>query len=564
MSKKLIILFVGIFSFYGCSSTEKVSSPADTKQKEKKTKTKPKKSIDFSALKNPPEDWHRMDKQIDQFAGISSEHAYNSILKNKSPKKEIVVAVIDGGIDIDHEDLQKHIWENKDEVPNNNKDDDNNGYTDDVHGWNFIGGANGKNVDNDTFEVTRIYARLHPKFEDADTTVLNAKQRGQYKLYQKVKDEYEYQINRQLKQYNNISSLEQSKKQADNVLSNYFSGSYSYKEVQELQPQDRRLGFAKNVMSYVMENDLDSTAIADQKKQVYEFAKYGYNPGFNPRTTVNDNYEDKSERYYGNADVSGPDPTHGTHVAGIIGAVRNNGIGLNGIANKVRIMPVRAVPDGDERDKDIANAIRYAVDNGANIINMSFGKSYSPYKEVVDQAVRYADRKGVLMVHAAGNSSEDTDKKANYPTDTYGDYFKGTNQASRWLSIGASSWKPNTAMVGNFSNYGQQRVDLFAPGADIYSSVPDNKYERFDGTSMAAPVVSGSAALLMSYYPDLKPNEIQSVILENVTKYDDQKVEKPHKADQEPSYVPFKNLSVTGGILNIFKALKAAKGLSEQ
>ncbi len=212
---------------------------------------------------------------------------------------------------------------------------------------------------------------------------------------------------------------------ADDILNNYFDGSYNYEDVQGLQPQSQQIAFAKNVMSYAMENDIDSTLIAEQKQQIYEFAKYGYNPEFTSRDIVGDDYDDKTERIYGNNDVAGPDASHGTHVAGIIGAVRNNNVGMNGVAGNVRIMPIRAVPNGDERDKDVANAIRYAVDNGADIINMSFGKSYSPYKEVVDQAVKYAEEKGVLMVHAAGNSSENSDEEVSYPTDTYGPDMQG-------------------------------------------------------------------------------------------------------------------------------------------
>jgi subtilisin family serine protease len=277
---------------------------------------------------------------------------------------------------------------------------------------------------------------------------------------------------------------------------------------------------------------------------------------------VGDNYEDKTERHYGNPDVAGPDASHGTHVAGIIGAVRDNETGMNGVANNVRIMPVRAVPDGDERDKDVANAIRYAVDNGAHIINMSFGKSYSPYKEHVDEAIRYADEKGVLMVHAAGNSSENTDEAENYPTDTYGNYFDGTASASNWLSVGASSWQPDSSFVGGFSNYGDQRVDLFAPGVDIYSTVPDNKYKRNQGTSMAAPVVSGVAAVIMSYYPDLTAAQVRDIIMQSVKTYPAQMVIVPHKSDAEPTSVEFSELSVSDGEVNLFKALQAAEQMS--
>lgn len=556
MKFRLSFLFIFLAAFYGCTTTQPIAS--ETRELD----SVPADSINFSSLTQPPQDWHHLDEDLTRFRGISSQLAYEELLKDRSPEQRVIVAVIDGGVDINHEDLKANIWTNEDEVPGNSVDDDENGYTDDVHGWNFIGGPDGKNVDIDTFEVTRLYAKLHPKYATADTSDLTPKEKKEYQLYKKVANEYRYQINKQLEQYNNLISLQQSMQQADRILSNYFNGSYNYEKVRELQPVDQQMAFAKNVMSYVMENDIDSTLIAEQKKQLYEFMKYSYNPDFSPRHIVGDDYENPTERFYGNPDVEGPDPSHGTHVAGIIGAVRNNGVGMNGIAGHVWIMPIRAVPNGDERDKDVANAIRYAVDNGARIINMSFGKSYSPYKAEVDKAVRYADEHGVLMVHAAGNSAENTDKKENYPTDTYGDYFKGTHSARLWLSVGASGWKPDSAFVGGFSNYGNQHVDLFAPGVDIYSTIPGDKYERNQGTSMAAPVVSGTAAVIMSYYPGLSAKQVRKIIMENVEMYPNQMVTLPQSGAGETKQVEFESLSVSDGEVNLYNALQAAKEMS--
>lgn len=553
MKYRILYFSALLLFFYGCSTSHTIVKP---------TPSQPVDSVDFKSLQEPPQDWHQLDKEFTQFPGISSQLAYEYVLNKRKPKKEVVVAVIDGGVDITHEDLRNHIWTNKDETPGNGIDDDKNGYTDDVHGWNFIGGPNGKNVDNDTFELTRIYARLYPKYHDADTTSFTAKEQKKYQSYKKIVDAYRYQINKLIRQYRNITSLEQSMNQADAILKKHFKGDYSYEDVQSLQPQSRQIAFAQNVMSYVMENDIDSTLIADQKKQIYEFAKYGYNPEFSPRPIVGDNYQDKTERYYGNNDVTGPDASHGTHVAGIIAAVRNNNVGMNGIAGNVLIMPVRAVPNGDERDKDVANAIRYAVENGADIINMSFGKSYSPYKKVVDKAVKYADEHGVLMVHAAGNSSENTDKKNNFPTDNFGTDSTGTT-ARLWLSVGASTWNPGKSFVADFSNYGNRTVDLFAPGKDIYSTMPDNKYKRQQGTSMAAPVVSGAAALLMSYYPKLSAAQIREVIMQSVEKYPNLMVTVPHKPDHEAKTTPFSELSVSDGVLNVFQALQAAQQMQK-
>jgi subtilisin family serine protease len=567
MNKYRSLLLILAVLFYGCSTTETTttttSDPEPAEQTEPQVKEQPEK-IDFSSMLEPPQGWHHFDEQETQFRGISSKQAYNTILKNKSPKKEVVVAIIDGGVDADHEDLKNVMWINDDEVPGNQKDDDNNGYIDDVHGWNFIGGADGENVNHDTFELTRIYRQLHPTFSNIDTTVLSKKKREEYAFYKKIKSDYQDEIKQLQQQYNNIQSLEQSKNQAEQILQEHFGDStYSYDDVQQLQPTSQELNFAKNVMSYVMENDIDSTVIAEQKKQIYEFAKYGYNPDFETRQIIGDNYEDKSERIYGNNDVAGPDPSHGTHVAGIVAAQRNNGIGVDGVATNTRIMAIRTVPNGDERDKDVANAIRYAVDNGADVINMSFGKSYSPHKEVVDKAVQYADENGVLMVHGAGNSAKDTDNEPSYPTDVYGSVVSDSS-ATLWISVGATSWKPNENFIANFSNYGNQTVDIFAPGVDIYSTMPDNKYKFQEGTSMASPVVAGTAALIMAYYPELSPQQVRQLILDHSVKYPNQEVIQPHEGNpNESERVFFPELSVSDGVVNVYEALKAAEKLTQ-
>jgi subtilisin family serine protease len=313
-------------------------------------------------------------------------------------------------------------------------------------------------------------------------------------------------------------------------------------------------------MSYVMKNGIDSAAIAKRKKDIYHNAKYGYNPDYSPRNIVNDNYQDKTQHYYGNNQVDADGPFHGTHVAGIISAIRNNGIGMNGIANYVHIMPIRVVPDGDERDKDVANGIRYAVDNGADIINMSFGKRYSPDRKVVDQAIKYADEHGVLMVHAAGNSSDNTDKKPSYPTDQFMNLKYGVPDL--WISVGATSWKPDSNFVASFSNYGKKTVDLFAPGVDIYSTVLNNKYKRESGTSMAAPVVSGVAAVIMEYFPKLSAAQVKIAIMKSAKKYPGKMVIYPHKQDKKGKTGLFSKLSASGGVVNLFSALQLAQKMS--
>lgn len=563
MKKRLLIIMAFAVSFYSCSTTQRTASHDEaTEQYEQEAAPE---SVNFETMLEPPEQWHHWDEEITQFRGISSDRAYHALLGDKSSERTVTVAVIDGGVDTDHEDLDEVMWTNEDEIPNNGKDDDNNGYVDDLNGWNFIGGEDGENVNHDTFELTRLYRELKGKYGQMKTASLTDEEREEYLYYREIKSDYEDKIRELSQQYQNIQGIEQSKAQAEKILNKHFSdSSYSYKDLQNLQPTSQDLNFAKNVMLYVLENDIDSTLITDQKKQIYEFAKYGYNPDFNPRGIVSDDYEDKSERYYGNNDVAGPDPSHGTHVAGIIGAERNNGVGINGVANNVEIMAIRAVPNGDERDKDVANAIRYAVDNGAHIINMSFGKSYSPYKEVVDKAVAHANKNNVLMVHGAGNSAQNTDTTANYPTDKYSSAISDS-AATLWLSVGATSWKPNQEFVANFSNYGDHTVDLFAPGVDIYSTMPDNEYDFQEGTSMASPVVAGTAALIMGYYPELTAKQVRQIILENTSRYPNQQVIVPSEGNpQETKEVAFSELSVSDGVVNIYKALQAAEKMSKK
>jgi subtilisin family serine protease len=325
-------------------------------------------------------------------------------------------------------------------------------------------------------------------------------------------------------------------------------------QVQALHPTLPETIWAQNVWVTAASQGLTLPILQQEHDRIEKALEFSLNPDFDPRSIVGDNYQNPNERGYGNGEVVGPDPLHGTHVAGIIGAVRGNGIGLNGIAPSPKIMVIRAVPDGDERDKDVANAIRYAVDNGAQVVNMSFGKGQSPYKSVVDEAVKYADSKGVLLVHAAGNEASDNDTTDNFPNRT----FVGGGEARLWLEVGASSWQGGEAMVAPFSNYGPKTVDVFAPGVDIYSSVTGGKYQRESGTSMAAPVVTGLAALIMSYYPELTAAEVRQVILDSATRYPTAVVRLPSSDSQGASTAAFGELSTTGGIVNAYSALKLA------
>ncbi|MBS1542711.1 MAG: S8 family serine peptidase, partial [Bacteroidetes bacterium] len=376
----------------------------------------------------PPPDWYMQDPENDHYQGISVERAYQTLLKDR-PSRTIIVAVIDSGVDIDHEDLKNSIWTNEDEIPGNGIDDDKNGYIDDVHGWNFIGGKEG-NVNEDTYELTREYVRLKSKFKDTPEGKVEKKQKKDYELYKTIRDKYEKRKAKEVaqfeavkKQYTMYQAMEVNLKESLDTLKTVLKkDKITSEDLAGLQTNDPDLLFAKGLVTRLMKttgqsdpdslmNELDATVQYFKKGYDYYavIVEYGYNENFDSRKIVGDDPANLKERHYGNNDVAGPDSDHGTHVAGIIAADRKNEIGIKGIADNVKIMSVRTVPNGDERDKDVANAIRYAVDNGAHIINMSFGKSWSPQKEVVDEAVTYAEKKGVLLVHAAGNDNQDID-----------------------------------------------------------------------------------------------------------------------------------------------------------
>lgn len=519
-----------------------------------------------------PQDWFLRDPAMDHVQGLSVEKTYSTLLKDK-PSKTVLVAVIDSGIDADHEDLKDIMWVNEDEIPGNGIDDDKNGYIDDIHGWNFIGGKNG-NVDEDTYEVTREYARLKPKYENVDEKSVSKKNKAEYEYWKKVKTKYDrdFEFNKtQFDQYNQQFELYKNAAATitfcDSLLEAKTGKPVSKSSLATINATDDTIRFAKETLSKVLENvdgdimvsefieELDGyiSQLGEGVNHYRVAVEYGYNLTFNSRTVVGDDPKNLTEKNYGNNDVKGPDARHGTHVAGIIGANRKNDIGIKGIADNVRIMSVRAVPNGDERDKDIANAIIYATDNGAKIINMSFGKAFSPNKELVDKAVKYAESKGVLLVHAAGNDGDNTDVESNYPNRKF---LKG-GEAKTWLEIGASSWGADENFVGSFSNYGKKSVDLFSPGVQIYSTTPDNTYEDLQGTSMASPATAGVAAVLFSYFPDLNAAEVKDIIRKSTRKFDGLKVTKPGSQEK----VSFSELSSTGGLVNVYEAVKLAQSL---
>lgn len=511
-----------------CGTAKMVSAPVE--------------NIDKMPLKTTPlaekdlQRWSHLDLVKDTVPGMSVDKAYAELLKGKKGTK-VIVGIVDSGVDINHEDLKSVIWTNPKEIAGNKIDDDKNGYVDDIHGWNFLG-----NAVHEQLEMTRI-VKKGPGTPDYD------------KAKAKLEEE--------------IKGLQGSKQQLDMILNaekaiktHLKKDNYTLEDVKKIETTEPSLLQAKAMFSQI----LTQTPKAEFDKEIGEFKDYVYgqlnynlNVDFDGRKIVGDNPNDITDVKYGNNNVVGPEPKeakHGTHVAGIVAQVRGNKKGGDGVSNSVAIMAVRAVPNGDEYDKDIALGIRYAVDNGAKVINGSFGKYFSQNKEWVIEAIKYAESKDVLIVIAAGNESYDLDTQNKYPNDTYDN---APEFAKNVLMIGALSPNYGSKMVAGFSNYGKNNVDIFSPGDKIYATTPLNTYEYLQGTSMASPNAAGVAALIRSYYPSLTAVQVKQIIMESGTSLSNTVTvgEDKHKAD-------FKTISKSGKIVNAYNALLLAEKMAKK
>ena len=530
------VFITGAFAvaLIGCKSVTAIPVPTGTNN-----------TVSISAKKVPltkiqKESWGHADLVTDTIPGMSIAKAY-AFLEGKKGI-EVIVGVVDSGTDLKHEDLQANAWINTKEIPNNGKDDDNNGFVDDINGWNFLGTIYKENA-----EVERILK--NPKLVDDAT-------------YQKIKATQDKKIASAGDAKKRFTQMLQAVQFADNTLAEYLKKKeYTKEEVTNIKSDKMPVMQSVNIAKQMFGFGLTSLeqAVTEIKKEVKK-ASYllsGDNLKTNYRAPLNDNAQDFTTRGYGDGNTGHTvkDEAHGSHVSGIIGAVRNNGKGMNGVATNVKIMAVRAVPDGDEYDKDVALAIRYAVDNGAKVINASFGKSYSPNKQWVYDAIKYAAEKDVLIVHAAGNDGKNIDMASNFPNDSEDSI---TEYSDNLITIGASNFMYNEKLPAGFSNYGKLNVDIFAPGVQIYSTFPENSYESIGGTSMAAPGVAGVAALIRSYYPKLSASQVKHIIMNSGTKIDFDVIKPGSENQKNPKgeLVPFAELSVSGRIVNANNALK--------
>jgi cell wall-associated protease len=506
-----------------------------------------------------PKNWQLLSYSTDSVYGIGAEKAYKELLKNRK-SKTVIVAVVDSGVDTTHEDLKGILWHNPNEIPGNNIDDDGNGYVDDVYGWNFLGAKDGSTVKEDSDEATREYYRYKRLYRNPDSAL--EKESKEYAYWKRLKERIERPSSQNKSNYKMMLKVQENLLRCETILSEYVKTTdFTLQQLDTIYTQDQDVMLAKSFALRLLKSTGDEEMTyqgfkSDLAEYINDLKRKAENTGLEPvdkrATIVGDNLNDINDKYYGNNDVMGQFAMHGTHVSGIIGAMRNNEVGMDGVADNVRIMAVKVVPEGDERDKDVALGIRYAVDNGAQIINMSFGKGFSPNKAWVDDAIRYAQQKGVLLIHAAGNDGANNDEVENFPKDT----FEDGQEADNVITVGASGNGRTGSKIAGFSNYGKKEVDVFAPGVSIYSTVPGGiKYNNASGTSMAAPVVAGVAAMILSYFPDLSARQLKAIIEKTATPLPDQMVNKPGAKDET---VPFAELSKSGGLVNVYEAIKLA------
>ncbi|MBL4676548.1 MAG: S8 family serine peptidase [Mucilaginibacter sp.] len=510
-----------------------------------------------------PKSWHLMDLKTDGYFGISLNQAYQFVKGKKS--KTVVIATIDSGIDTAQTDLKPVLWVNAKEIPGNGIDDDKNGYIDDVHGWDFLGGPGGKCDFTETTEEVREYNRLKGKYENLTSAPAGSEKEFAY--WEKVKLTHTETVTKssgELQQLQPIlNALMASSGYVKRALNLKSDGTFKKADLAKITTTNDTVTQSKNVWTSVFEQEGGNETNAKIINELSEYLQKlnnDVNPDLEARARiVGDDPNLQDGKPYGNNLLKFADAEHGTGVAGLIGAVRNNKYGIDGVADNVRIMAIKAVPNGDEYDKDIANAIRYAVDNGAKIINMSFGKKLSPHKAWVDAAFKYAADKNVLLVQASGNDNQDVDVKPQFPNDTFED--GSVTDLDNVISVGASAAKKDAELAGSFSNYGKKNVDVFAPGVKVTSVNMDAEFNTADGTSFASPITAGVAALILEYYPNLSAKQLKQAILESATPLTGVMVLKPGSKTEK---VDFTTLSKTGGIVNAYKALLAASKMKPE
>ncbi len=501
--------------------------------------------------------WWQKDIEKDSIPGIGLERVYQELIKDRTGE-EVIVAVLDTKLDIDHEDLKGQIWVNNDEIPNNGIDDDDNGYIDDVHGWNFLGNSKGEDILYQFSEFMRVINEYQARFENKSLETLNDDEKKLYLKYQKAKKEFETKKKQALEEKLSSDSLTMEYYAGKDALKKYLEEGYTSEQLDSLGKKDTSLTKFTNLFKDIVAYNISEDDIKYSSNSFKERLNRDLNLSYDETALREDNVSDFSDSIYGNPVIKGEVPfEHSILVSGPLAAKRNNSKGLEGFSNQIKIMPIVMIPTGAHHDKDLFMALKYAVDNGAQIINMSWGKDYSLYEEYVFEAMKYAEKNDVLLVMSSGNDNLDIDKTLHFPRD----YNENGTVIKTIIKSSANTKRIDSTLVAEFSNFGRKNVDVFAPGKEIYTTDSNNTYRFGEGTSYTVPLVSGTAALLKSFFPKLTAIELKEIILSSSTRLDIL-VKRPGD-EEDASLVPFSSLSRTGGILNAYSAFKKASELSE-
>ena len=531
-------------------------------------------------------DWYNCSFDKDGVYGAEVNKAYD-FLKGKKIKKRPVVALIGSGMDIEHEDLKQAIWVNPKEKADG-KDNDKNGLVDDINGWNFLGGKDGQVMEATMREGDREFLRLKDKYADYIFDGKNYNKVIDGKLT-KVADpenieEYNYYRNQVLPESPMAGTysgwqltyvLKAYADKFDQMMKERFPG----KELTEADfsicydpkaPRDSlsEVSFMMCAMGFgVYKTDkwetvyagIKSGAQIEQAKAEYE-RKVGQFGADGRKDIIGDNYLDINDNKYGNNVLLTADAAIGTMEAGISVAKRENGLGGNGIMDQAEIMTLRVAANGEPYLKDIALAIRYAVDHQADIIMLPVQNTLYPedQKKWISEALEYAESKGVFCVTPAWEGAQDLAVETYYPNR----WMTGKKELTNLMVVCSSDKNGNPSMN---SNYGAKEVDLYAPGMEIYSTYTGDTYQSGTGLGLAAATTVGVAALIKAYYPHLTGTQIRNILLETVTSRKDAEVEKGIVVDGKPTQdlFLFGDLCLSGGIINAYQAVVAADKLAK-
>lgn len=545
LNKQFLLITASVFAA-SCSSIHKIAVPFGNSEL---IEIPSKKVFSEKELQT----WSHADLATDSIPGISLTKAYQFLEGKKSVP--VIVAVTDSGSDILHEDLKSKIWTNPKEIANNGKDDDKNGFVDDIHGWNFLGSTY-----DETLELTRLYRVLKSKYEGKTSIDIKKENADDYAFFKKLEEEYKENLESSKKGQEQYMQYQKMITDLDASMTQLTGkNDYTVEDLEKSSSTLPQVNAQKNMAIRILSSGSSIEKQLDQLEEAVDYytskVNTYYNLEFDGRVALNDDAYSMETKVYGDNNVKnqGDDEIHGSHVSGIILADRTNNIGVQGVVNNALLMAVRIVPNGDEYDKDVALGIRYAVDNGAKVINTSFGKGYSPNIEWVYDAIKYAAKKDVLIVNAAGNDAQNIDEEVSYPTD-----LKDTEEISdNFLTVGAITRFYDENLLADFTNYGKKGVDVFAPGHDIYNTIPDNEYKNLSGTSMASPATAGVAALIRSYYPELSASQVKHIIMNSGTLVA-MEIGLPGDKAQK---IKLADISKSGRIVNAYNALLMADAM---